>query len=195
MQDRDIRNVRFAVIDTETTGVSARVDRVCEVAGLIAKGFNEISSFSWLVNPERPMPFAAQQIHGISDEMLAGKPVFAEIAAPFLSNIENTVIVGHNVCFDISMLEMELGRIGLHFPKLPVIDTLILARKSKLFTTNRLGNIAKELKIENKGWHRALNDVRVTQQIMYFFIRKIQKEKGNCTFNEIHKLSGGKYVK
>jgi DNA polymerase III epsilon subunit family exonuclease len=195
MEYQDIRDVTFAVIDTETTGIFPRSSRVCEIAGVVSHGYEEIDSFSWLVNPEMPMPLTAFNVHGISDEMLADQPVFEDIAAQFLSRIENTVIVGHNINFDINFLNMELRRIGLRFPKLPYIDTLALARKSGLFSRNNLGTIAEELHINNTGWHRAMNDVRTTRQVLYFFFRKMEKEKGICKFKEIHKLSGGKYVK
>ena len=195
MECQDIRNISFAVIDTETTGIFPHSSRICERAGVVSRGYEETDSFSWLVNPEMPMPVTAFNVHGISDGMLADQPVFAEIAAQFLSRIENTVIVGHNINFDINFIDMELRRIGLRFPKLPYIDTLALARKSGLFSRNNLGTIAEELHINNTGWHRAMNDVRTTRQVLYFFFRKMEKEKGICRFNEIHKLSGGKYVK
>ena len=162
MEYQDIRDVTFAVIDTETTGIFPRSSRVCEIAGVVSHGYEEIDSFSWLVNPEMPMPLTAFNVHGISDEMLADQPVFEDIAAQFLSRIENTVIVGHNINFDINFLNMELRQ---------------------------------ELHINNTGWHRAMNDVRTTRQVLYFFFRKMEKEKGICKFKEIHKLSGGKYVK
>ena len=195
MQDRNIKDVNFAVIDTETTGISPRYNRICELAGVIARGFGEVCSFSWLIDPEMPMPYQAFCVHGISDDMLAGQPKFCDIAARLLSRIENTVIVGHNIMFDVNFINMEMRRIGLRLPKLPIIDTLALARKSGLFEHNKLSFIAEALKINGSGWHRALNDVQATRQVLYFFIRRIEQKKGFCSLNDIHRLSGGKYVK
>ncbi|MBO4555413.1 MAG: 3'-5' exonuclease [Elusimicrobiales bacterium] len=195
MQDKNVKDVNFAVIDTETTGISPRSSRICEIAGVIAKGYGEVSSFSWLVDPEMRMPYSAFAVHGISDAMLAGQPRFCDIAARLLSYLENTVIVGHNIMFDVNFINMELCRIGLKLPKLPVIDTLCLARKSGLFEHNKLSFIAEALHIKVGGWHRALNDVQATRQILYYFMRRIEHEKGFCSLKDIHQQSGGKYVK
>lgn len=193
MAAKDVRDVNFAVIDTETTGIHVHSNRVCELAGILTKGYEEVSSFSWLINPEMPMPYGAQKIHGISDLMLADKPRFSSLAGLFLSNIENTVLVGHNIMFDVRFLGMELNRIGLKFPRLPVVDTLVLAKKSGLFASNSLGDVAKALNIDCRGWHRAMNDVKTTKEVLYFFIRRMEKEKQVCTLEDIHAICGSKY--
>ena len=195
MQDKNIKDVSFAVIDTETTGISPRSGRICEIAGVITKGYDEVSSFSWLVDPEMPMPYSAFAVHRISDEMLKGQPKFCSHAARLLGLLENTVIVGHNIMFDVNFINMEMRRIGLRLPKLPVIDTLMLARKSGLFEHNNLSFIANALNIKSDGWHRALYDVQATRQVLYFFMRQIEQKKGFCSLKDIHQLSGGKYVK
>ena len=162
---------------------------------MIAKGYNEVSSFSWLFDPEMAMPYSAFAVHGISDEMLKGQPKFSSHAARLLGLLENTVIVGHNIMFDINFINMELRRIGLNLPKLPVIDTLALARKSGLFEHNNLSFIANALNIKSDGWHRALYDVQATRQVLNFFMHRIEQQKGFCSLKDIHQQSGGKYVK
>jgi len=149
---------------------------------------------SELVNPQCPIPFSASSIHGITDEMVKRSPLFGGVAPKFLSMIENTVVVGHNVCFDVKFLNMELGRVGLKFPDLPLIDTLTLARRSAAFKSNALGALASELNISCENWHRALNDVMTTREVFYFFVRGFAAQ-GICSFKDIHQRSGGKYVR
>lgn len=193
MEDKNIRDVLFTVLDVETTGIHASSCRVCEVALLNVINFEEKAALSHLINPQCKMPLSAQQVHGISDEMLEKAPAFSEVSPALLSLLENSVVVGHNVRFDIDFLNNELNRIGLKLPNLPIIDTLILARNSRLFEKNTLGAIAEKLHINNENWHRAMSDVKTTKELLFFFLKRFVGA-GIYSFKEIHKLSGGKYV-
>jgi DNA polymerase-3 subunit epsilon len=189
--DKPLEEAVFSFLDVETTGLSPRSARVCEVAAVSFRGAERLGTLAELVNPGGPIPAACSAIHGITDEMVKDSPSFGEVAPRLLAMLENTVIVGHNADFDIRFLRAEFERVGLKFPALPVVDTLAIARKNWKFQSNRLGNIAAELNISSEGWHRALTDVETTRRIFDHFVGAL-KSAGAATVVEIWKTSGGK---
>ena len=186
-----IEEAVFTFIDVETTGLSPRAARVCEVAAISFRGSDRVAELAELVNPGAPIPAEVSKIHGITDEMVKDSPSFAAVAPRLLALLENSVIVAHNAEFDIAFLSAELERVGLKFPKLHVGDTLAIARKNWKFQSNRLGKIAAELNISNGGWHRALSDVEMTRKIFEHFISAF-KSAGAVTVADLVQKSGGK---
>ena len=182
IEKQRIEEAVFTFIDVETTGLSPRSARVCEVASI---------SFRGLVNPGLPIPPEVSRIHGITDEMVRHSPSFGAVAPRLLAALEGSVIVAHNAEFDLGFLNMEFERVGLRFPELPVLDTLVLARRNWKFQSNRLGNIAKELNISSEGWHRALSDVEMTRKIFEHFITAF-RAAGAATVADLIQKSKGK---
>jgi DNA polymerase-3 subunit alpha (Gram-positive type) len=173
---RSIDDAVFTFLDVETTGLSPRTSRVCEVALAGFQGNCRISHFSSLVNPGLPIPPETSRIHGITHAMVKNSPAFPALAPRLIALLEGTVIVAHNAEFDLSFIEMEFVRAGLKLPKLPVIDTLYIARRLGTFSNNRLGTIAKELDISAENWHRAFSDVEMTRKIFEHFMLVFRKE-------------------
>lgn len=169
IEKQRIEEAVFTFIDVETTGLSPRSARVCEVAAISFRGTERVATLAELVNPGLPIPPEVSRIHGITDEMVRNSPSFGAVAPGLLAALEGSVIVAHNAEFDLGFLNMEFERVGLRFPDLPVLDTLALARRNWKFQSNRLGNIAKELNISSEGWHRALSDVEMTRRIFEHF--------------------------
>lgn len=186
-----IENAVFTFIDVETTGLSPRAARVCEVAAVSFRGDDRVGTLAELVNPGLPIPAEVSKIHGITDEMVKDSPSFGGVAPGLLAMLEGAVIVAHNAEFDIGFLSAEFERVGLKFPALPVVDTLSLARKHWKFKSNRLGSIAAELNFSNEGWHRALSDVEMTRKIFVHFITAF-RAAGAVTVADLIKKSGGK---
>jgi DNA polymerase-3 subunit epsilon len=124
--------MREVVLDTETTGLDpAAGDRIVEI-GCIELVNHIPTGRDWqtYVNPERTMPTAAFEVHGLSDQFLAGKPRFAEIADAFLGFLGGDKLVIHNAGFDLGFINAELERLGR--PTLAgarAIDTVTLARR------------------------------------------------------------------
>ena len=106
--------MREIVLDTETTGLDPlaghRVVEVgcIELVNMVATG----NTFHAYFNPEMIMPAGAQDIHGLSDEFLADKPLFADKVEEFLEFIGDAQLVIHNAQFDIGFLNAELERVG-----------------------------------------------------------------------------------
>lgn len=172
-----LKEVKFACLDTETTGLCPEEGgKICEVAVCVSKAGQPVEEFSTLVNPQMPMHPDVIAIHGITNEMVKNAPVFADILPKLLGILDGCVLVAHNADFDLKFLRYECEQCGMKFPDLPVIDTLKLAKKSGRFEKNRLGFIAGKLGISAAGWHRAMADTKMAEQILYYFLVELSKQ-------------------
>jgi len=168
---RAIDEVDFSIIDVETTGLSVEYgDRVCEVGIVRLRGGAVIETYSSLVNPQRPISAGAYAVNGISPSMVAGAPIFADIAGKVHTMIDGTVMCAYNAPFDLSFIEYEFRLAGYPSIKNTVVDVLVLARQL-LPGLNRYPqeNVARAVGIPNPGRHRALEDALVTAQLLTIF--------------------------
>lgn len=172
-----LSEIKFACLDTETTGLSPQMGgKVCEVAVSVTRGGQVIEEFTTLLNPGKPMGPEVIAIHGITNEMVADAPSFADIVPQLLYLLDGAVVVAHNADFDMNFLQAEFASCGLKMPNVPVLDTLKLARKSGKFAKNNLGCVAADLGINCQGWHRAMADTKMAEQIFYYFLTILSKE-------------------
>lgn len=172
-----LSEIKFACLDTETTGLSPQMGgKVCEVAVSVTRGGQVIEEFTTLLNPGKPMGPEVISIHGITNEMVADAPSFADIVPQLLYLLDGAVVVAHNADFDMNFLQAEFASCGLKMPNVPVLDTLKLARKSGKFAKNNLGCVAADLGINCQGWHRAMADTKMAEQIFYYFLTILSKE-------------------
>jgi DNA polymerase III subunit epsilon len=123
--------MREIIFDTETTGFDPQTgDRMVEIGciemvGRVMTGNN----FHAYFNPERAMPAAAEQVHGLSDRFLSDKALFPQKAGELLEFIGDSPLVAHNASFDFGFLNMELARCGRDIVSpTRMIDTVALAR-------------------------------------------------------------------
>jgi DNA polymerase-3 subunit epsilon len=162
--------MREIVLDTETTGLDPlRGDRLVEVG--CVEIYNRMptgQTFHRYINPERDMPAEAFNVHGLSTEFLASKPLFAEIVEEFLEFIGDAPLVIHNASFDVGFINAELDRI-----KRPAIirdrlvDTLLLARRKHPGVSNRLDDLCSRYAIDNsrRTKHGALLDAELLAEV------------------------------
>ena len=165
--------MREIVLDTETTGLSPEDGhRIVEIG--CVELINHVASDrpegrrQFYINPERPMPEEAFAVHGLSDEFLSTKPVFAEIADDFLAFIDDAPLVIHNAEFDMKFLNAELGRLGLAaLPRSRAVDTLAIARKRFPGAQASLDALCKRYDIDNTGrtLHGALLDSTLLAEV------------------------------
>lgn len=184
----------FTFVDVETTGLSPRTARVCEVAAISFRGADRVGTLAELVNPGVPIPPEVSRIHGITNAMVKDSPSFGGVAPRLLAMLENSVVVAHNADFDLGFLREEFQRVGLRFPELHVVDTLQIARKKWKFKSNRLGSIAGELNISSEGWHRALSDVEMTRKIFEHFVGALKADGAVTVADLISKTGTGAKV-
>jgi len=155
---------REIVMDTETTGLEAHNgDRLIELG--CVEIFNRIPTgkeFHAFINPDgKPVHPEALAVHGISDEFLADKPVFRDVAGDFLSFIGEDPLVIHNASFDIGFINMEFGLLKMRPIAMDrVVDTLALARRKHPAGPNTLDALCRRYGIDNskRTKHGAIMD-------------------------------------
>jgi polyribonucleotide nucleotidyltransferase len=154
----------MVVVDVETTGTDPRIADLVEVAAVRVKDNRVVDSWSTLVNPGRPI--FGNQVHGITDKDVKGKPSPAEAAEQLISWAGDALLVGHNVGFDLGFLSEALG--GRTFAPGTYLDTLILAREGYPTGVDayKLNDLAKFFGIELAASHRALPDAEATAKLL-----------------------------
>lgn len=166
----------FAIIDIETTGGSARLEKITEIAVYLHDGEKITDEYVTLVNPERNIPYFITNLTGITNEMVEDAPRFYEIAETIVKLTEGRTFVAHNARFDYSFIRQEFKSLGYNF-KRNILDTVTLSRK--LIPGHRsysLGNICRDLDIKINGRHRAAGDALATVRLFEFLIRKDHEE-------------------
>ncbi len=162
--------MREIVLDTETTGFDPQTgDRIVEIGAVELMGHMPTGrTYHQYINPERSMPQDAFEVHGLGDEFLADKPVFAQIGQAFLDFVGDARLVIHNAAFDMKFLNAELGWIGL--PKLPMsqaLDTLAIARRKFPGSPASLDALCRRFNIDNSSrtLHGALLDSEILAEV------------------------------
>lgn len=163
MQWKDLPIVAF---DTETTGLQPfGGDRIIEFAAVVLRigpdgRVSAQDEFSWLINPQMPIPRTASEITGITDKDVADKPIFEEVADEVHALLKNAVTVAHNYPFDMAFLTQEFLRTGGRWPEpLAEVDTVDLSmRHFRDVRGHKLGDLCERLDIRLDGAHRATND-------------------------------------
>lgn len=163
---------RQIVLDTETTGLNARLgDRVIEIGcvEILNRRITE-RTFHRYVNPERDIEEGASRIHGLTREALADKPRFAEIAGDFIEYIHGAELIIHNADFDMDFLDREfaladMGRVLEHAAG--VVDTLAMARELHPGKKNSLDALCERYFVNHshRTLHGALLDARLLAEV------------------------------
>lgn len=162
--------MREIILDTETTGLDPREDRVIEIGGVeLDNRFPTGRTFHVYVNAQgRPVHPDALAVHGISDAELVGKPAFPEIVDAFIAFIDGARLVAHNAGFDMGFINAEFERLGLP-PVAPerVVDSLALARRRHPMGPNSLDALCRRYGIDNsrRTKHGALLDSELLAEV------------------------------
>ena len=164
--------LRLVVLDTETTGLNARMgDRVVEIGciEILDRRMTE-NRFHAYLNPGRPSEEGAERVHGLTSEFLADKPKFEEVARDFLEYVRGAELVIHNAAFDVEFLNLELQMAGLG--KLAdhcagVTDTLARARELHPGKRNNLDALCERYGVDNstRTLHGALLDASLLAEV------------------------------
>ena len=172
----------YVLFDLETTGISCRSDDVIEISALRVRNGQVTECFSSLVDPGRPIPWAASRVNNITDDMVAGEPTMEEILPQFLEFVGEDVLAGHNIArFDLNFLYRDsMVRFGL-LPGNDYVDTLLFARQSLPgLPSYALTALAEHYGLTTQGAHRALNDCRMNQQIFERLAREPRQAAKRC---------------
>jgi DNA polymerase-3 subunit epsilon len=163
---------RQIILDTETTGLHPESgDRLVEIGCIeLINRRPTGNTLHFYINPERDMPEAAAVIHGLRNDFLADKPLFAEVANDIVNFSYGAEVVIHNAAFDLGFLDMEFLRLGKQpFSKIVsgVIDTLINAQSMFPGKRNRLDDLCNRFGVKNdhRTLHGALLDAKLLAEV------------------------------
>jgi DNA polymerase III epsilon subunit family exonuclease len=164
--------VCFAVLDVETTGGSPATAALTEIAAAKYRGGECLGEFQTLVDPGCGVPPLISLLTGITDDMVHGAPSVSSTLPSLLEFVRDSVIVGHNVSFDLSFLDAALGGNGRAPLGNATIDTLALARRLVRpdVPNCKLRTLATALRLEHRPSHRALDDVHATADLLHRLI-------------------------
>ena len=110
-------NLKYAIIDVETTGMGIQGNRITEIAIIIHDGHKIIDQYDSLVNPERTIPMSISRLTGIYDYMVKDAPKFYEIAKKVIEITSDCIFVAHNVNFDYNVIHKEFSELGFPFKR------------------------------------------------------------------------------
>jgi DNA polymerase-3 subunit epsilon len=189
----------IALIDLETTGRDASVDRVVEIGIVISRGGEVVERKNWLVNPGRPIPKEATDVHKITDDDVKDAPPFAAIAAEVAAALTGCIPAAYNAAFDRAFLGNEVARAstanaGLAAVAVPGaaaasagpvppalrrtvewLDPLVWARELQQGERSRaLGEVAARLGVALENAHRASDDAEAALRILLILGRDVR---------------------
>ena len=164
--------MEFAVVDIETTGSTPQSAGITEIAIVIHNGVEVTGKFVTLINPRHKIPPFIVNMTGISDEMVAGAPLFEEVAPQIYNLLNGRVFVAHNVSFDYSFVHYLLVKSGFQWSA-PKLCTIKLSRRVfPGLVKYGLGSLTRDLGIKIEGRHRAWGDAAATAQVLTMAIEK-----------------------
>lgn len=163
------RGMRQIVLDTETTGLEPKQGhRIIEIGCVELYHRRKTNNqYQQYLNPEREIEDGAYDVHGISNEFLADKPVFADAAQEFINFIRDSELIIHNAPFDVGFINAELKKLGPQWGKIEdyctIVDTLVMAREMHPGQKNSLDALCKRYEIDNsqRDLHGALLDAQI----------------------------------
>ncbi|MDT8377982.1 MAG: exonuclease domain-containing protein [Desulfotignum sp.] len=166
--DTRLTDLSYTVFDTETTGLNPEGgDEIISMGAVRIVNSRILSDevFEELVDPRRDIPVASYRIHGINQEMVAEKDPIEKVLPRFRQFVSDTVLVGHNIAFDMKLLKLKEQATRVRFTT-PVLDTLLLsAILHPVHEQHDMENIARRLGISIIGRHTALGDALTTAEI------------------------------
>ncbi len=170
--------LRYVVFDLETTGLEpSRGDEIISI-GAVSIVKNKIITyeiFDQLVDPAKPISAASINIHGITQEMVRGKPKIDVVLKNFRQFSDGAVLVAHNAAFDMKFLKMKESGVGVVFNN-PVLDTMLLSSVIHPHQpAHALDRLVPRYGIALKDRHRALGDAFMTAELFLKILPQLEK--------------------
>ncbi len=177
-----LKNVSFAVVDCETTGVNPETDRILQVAAIVVNGEGEIvDSFDTVVKPESPSTYnhGAEHIHGISAEQVEQGMPLRQALEKLWAISDGNLFTAHNARFDINFIHAESRRVGLERQVDKYIDTLALSRRTDTDKERKhsLDALCEHYGIERDRAHEAKADATATAKLLIHLLRDMGVEQ------------------
>jgi DNA polymerase-3 subunit epsilon len=169
------QEIDVALLDVETTGRDASVDRVVELGIAVGRRGEIVARYNWLINPGMPIPAEVTAVHHITDEMVADKPRFETVASEIANALKGCVPAAYNALFDRAFLMGEFSRAKVDGTGVPALtrevewlDPLVWARDIQENEKSRaLGDVAARLGVQLEKAHRAQDDAEAALRVLY----------------------------
>ena len=189
-------NSTFICFDLETTGFSAKKDRITEIGAVKIENGVITDTFSTFVNPERPIPAKITELTGITDSMVEDAPADVDAVSDFLDFCGDAVLVAHNAPFDTSFIREVCSKMGREY-NWTSIDTVAICRSILKDIKNcKLDTVAKFLRLPDFNHHRACDDANILAHIFLQLMQRLQDDFQIKTTGEINtKIAGGDFKK
>jgi DNA polymerase-3 subunit epsilon len=191
LDKRPLTELTFTVFDTETTGLDPQGgDEIISIGAVrIVNGrLLREEYFEQLIDPRRSLPWASVKYHGIRPEMLKNQPFIEQVLPLFHEFARDTILLGHNVAFDMRMLQLKEEQCGIVFDN-PVLDTMLLsAIVHPAHSKHTMNAIADRLGVQIVGRHTALGDAIATGEI-FLKLLPLLTEMGIQTLQQARRLS------
>ncbi|MBS2019828.1 MAG: 3'-5' exonuclease [Deltaproteobacteria bacterium] len=177
--DAPWQEVDIALLDVETTGRDASVDRVVEVGIVVGRHGDVVARYNWLINPGIPIPAEVTAVHHITDEMVKDKPRFEAVASEIAQALRGCIPAAYNALFDRAFMMSEFARAKSDASGVPAltrevewIDPLVWARDIQEGEKSRsLGDVAARLGVKLDNAHRAQDDAEAALRVLYLLGR------------------------
>ena len=188
--DVALEHAHFVVVDLETTGLSPRTSRICEIGAQRVRALELEDAFETLVDPRVRLPPAVTSLTGIRQEALRGAPRVELAIRRLLAFTGDAALVAHNARFDLAFLDREVELLTGRRIASPVVDTVWLARRLLGERTRRVGlaSLAHFFGVATEPCHRALPDARATAEVLVVLVGLAQ-ERGARTLADLVELA------
>lgn len=169
-----LAQVTFCVLDLETTGGDPATCQITEIGAIKVRGGEPLGTFRTFVNPGTRIPTAITVLTGITTAMVERAPAVGSVLPSLLEFVGGSVLVGHNLRFDVSFLDAALVRAGRDRLRLRTVDTCALARRlvREEVPDCRLSTLADRFRLPNRPSHRALDDALATADLLHALLER-----------------------
>lgn len=168
----------YVAIDLETTGLSAKTDKIIEIGAVKVIDGEVVDKYETLINPGVYILQRITEVTGITNEMVKDAPYISEKIGELIEFIGELPLLGHNLLFDYSFVKRAAINQGYSFEKIGV-DTLKIARvRLKDLESKRLDFLCAHYGIEDNNHHRAYNDAIVAHELYLKLCSEFEEEKG-----------------
>lgn len=167
-------DVTFSVLDLETTGGDRTSDAITEIGVVKVRGGEVLGTFQTLVNPGRTIPPMVSMLTGLTDALVAPAPPVATVLPSLWEFIGESVVVGHNIGFDIAFLHRASVETNGPPFRPTRVDTAALARRlvRDEVPDYRLSTLASRLRLDHQPSHRALDDALATTDLLHLLLER-----------------------
>lgn len=183
--------MKFIAFDLETTGIKPSTDQIVEIGAVLFDGDQALKGFGRLINPGIPIPPDASAVNGITDAMVQGKPLIADVLEEFADFCGDVPLVAHNAPFDYKFLLSDITRLKAAAPTGMVLDTLPLARQIFPGLPNyKLGTLVHYFNFPSGTFHRAEEDSSYCGLLFAKLIQTLEMRREPCSEADLVRMIG-----